>query len=278
MKRITIVIIASLFFTYLNSQSALAKKTYVFGVHPFKSQTKLSKMFRPLINYLEEQLGAKIIFKRAKDYESAMNALIAGDVDISYMGPAPYAILDSQHPGKIRICAAVLNKGKTTFKGVIIAREDSGIKLLQDLKGKKFAFGSRKSTLSCYMPAHMLMEAGVFNSISYDFYGHHDKVAINVLRGKVDAGGLKPSVAKKYLGKGIKIIAESAPVYEHMIVVGPNVDSATYEKISSALLNVKDSDVYTSIKKSLTGFAKVAPSDYDNLKKVIKAVDAKMKK
>ncbi len=277
--RVTYILTVLALLTSLTVQNAWAEKTnFVFGVHPFKSQTVLVQMFTPLMEYLGKELGGEVKFKRSRDYESAMNALISGEVDISYLGPAPFAILDAKYPGKIRICAVVVNNGKTTFKGVIAAKEGSGVNSIKDLTGKRFGFGERSSTLSFYMPAYMLMEAQLVDSVDYEFFGTHDKVAAGVLRDKVAAGGLKPAVAEKYLKQGLKIIAESPPVHEHMIVVGPNVSKATYEKITAALISIQDPKVYTSIKRSLTGFAKAQSSDYDNLKEIIQTVDAKFPK
>ncbi|MCL7489277.1 MAG: phosphate/phosphite/phosphonate ABC transporter substrate-binding protein [Desulfobulbaceae bacterium] len=254
-----------------------AEQTYVFGVHPFKSPTKLKTMFAPLVDYLSEQLGAKVEFRSARDYDTAMDNLINGVVHFSYLGPSGVAILDEQNPGKIRIAAAVANKGgDPTFRGVIVTREDSAINSLADLQGKRFAFGDRESTLSCYMPAYMLMQAGVFDSMTYEFLNSHTNVAKGVLNGTFAAGGLKPGVAKEFEGKGLKVIATSEPVYEHVIVIGPNVDQATGDKVQQALLNVKDPKVYTSIKGSLEGFALVQASDYDNLKIIMREVDAKI--
>ena len=279
MKKMLLIALSCLMMVCLTIQQASsAEQELTFGVHPFKSQAKLQKMFSPLIKYLEQELGVKITFKRSKSYGEAQKTLVEGETDISYLGPALFALLDTAYPGKIRICATVENKGINTFKGVIVAKKGSGIKTLNDISGKKFAFGDRKSTLSLYTPAYMLMEAGVFDSIDYDFYGTHDKVAVAVLRDKADAGGMKPDVASKYLNRGLVIIAESEPVHEHMIVVGPNVDEALHNKISAALLKLKDPAVYTPIKKSLTGFAVAKAADYDNLKAIIKAVDEKMVK
>ncbi len=277
-KNVRVLIVVAVSVCLFAQTAWAAQKSLVFGVHPFKSPTTLVQMFTPLMKYLEKELDAEVTFKRAQDYDTAMAALVSGAVDIAYLGPAGFAILDEENPGKIRICAAVENNGETTFKGVIATKKGSGIKSVQDLAGKAFAFGDRESTLSFYMPAYMLMEAQVFDSVTYSFFGTHDKVAANVLRGKAAAGGLKPAVAASYVDKGLEIIAESPPVYEHMIAVGPGVDDATYEKICAALLSVQDETVYKSIKKSLTGFAKVQPSDYDSLKKVIRIVDAKVPK
>ena len=278
MKKGIVLFLFTLCFTLTLQGTSQAEKNYVFGVHPFKNPAKLMKMFTPLREYLGNELGAKVTFRSAKNYDAALQALLAGEIDISYMGPSLIAAASKEHPGKVRIAAAILNAGKPTFKGVIVARQDSPINNLKDLAGKKIAFGDRKSTLSCYVPAHMLMEAGIFDSLSYEFVGSHDNVALGVLKKKFDAGGLKPGVALKYVDKGLKIIAESDLIYEHVVVVGPSVDDATFKKIQNALLNVKDPKVYTSIKKSVTGFAVVQPSDYDNLAALMKVVDSKIAK
>lgn len=277
MKKWMMLFLFTLCFSLSFQGNSHAEKNYVFGVHPFKNPAKLSKMFTPLREYLGAELGAKITFRTAKNYEAALNALLAGEIDISYMGPSLIASAIDKHPDKIRIAGAILNNGEPIFKGVIVARQDSAINSLADLKGKKFAFGDRESTLSCYIPAYMLMEVGVFDSVTHSFLGSHDNVAKAVLKNIFDAGGLKPNVAQKYLDKGLKIIAESEPVYEHVVVVGPNVDDATFKKIQDALLHVKDPNVYKAIKKSASGFGKVQPSNYDHLTSLMKQVDAKMK-
>ncbi len=255
-----------------------AAETYVFGVHPYKNPAELAIIFKPMISLLEAETGAKISFRSAKDYESFNQAILKGEIDIFFMGPSPYAELSGLHPGKVRLVATALNKGKPTFKGVIVAKKDGPINSLADLKGKKFAFGDRDSALSCYIPAAMLMDAGVFDSIRYDFTGKHENVAYSVLQGRHDAGGLKPDVAEKFMGQGLKVIAESAPVYEHVIGVGPKVDAVTMKKIQAALVNVKDPTVYTSIQKDYTGFAITKPSDYVSLFGIIKKVDVKISK
>lgn len=272
----TVVLLAMFFCLLLISTGSQAADSYVFGVHPFKNPAELGKMFKPLRDYLGAELGAEISFRSAKDYDAAKQALINGEIDISYLGPSLFAMVNNEHPGKIRIAAVVLSKGTPSFKGVIVARQDSPISTLADLKGKNFAFGDRESTLSCYMPAYMLMTAGIFDGITYKFVGSHDNVALGVLNKAFDAGGMQPSVAQTYLDKGLKIIAESEPVPEHVIVVGSKVDDATFEKISQALINVTNPEVYTAIGKSLTGFAAIDPAEYAKLYEIMKQVDAKI--
>lgn len=275
--RIKIILATSLIIACF-AAPLFAAETYVFGVHPYRNPAELATIFRPLISMLEAETGAKISFRSAKDFESFNQSIVKGEIDIFYTGPTLYAELSDKHPDKVRLLGTFLDKGKPTFKGVIVAKKDSPIKSLADLRGKKFAFGDRDSALSCYIPAAMLMDAGVFDSLKYDFTGKPDNVANSVLQGGHDAGGLKPDVAAKYMDQGLKVIAESAPVHEHVIGVGSKVDGATMKKIQDALVNVKDLSVYTSIVKSYTGFAVTKPSDYAGLISIIKKVDAKMAK
>ena len=259
-----------------STSTSLAQQSFTMGVHPYKKPALLAEMFKPLIAYLEEEISATISFRSSKNYAAHMERIRNGDYDIFYMGPSLYAMISDSHPDKVRIAATVVNKGSPTFRGVVVAREDSSIASLADLKGKKVAFGDRSSTLSCYVPAYMLMEAGIFDTVEYKFVGSHDNVAKGVLKGFFDAGGLKPGVAKSYVGKGLKIIAESEPVYEHVVGVSASLDDETVGKIKAALANVQNPEVYTSIKSSLTGFEVTKSSDYDNLRKIMKAVDAKI--
>ncbi|MFH7320927.1 phosphate/phosphite/phosphonate ABC transporter substrate-binding protein [Desulfurivibrio sp. D14AmB] len=274
--KIKSLLVAILVLAFLASPLAAAE-SYVFGSHPFKNPAELAGVFRPMISLLEEATGAKISFRSARDYEAFSQAVVAGEIDIFFMGPSLFAEIHAQHPDKIRLVATAKDQGKPTFNGVIVARKDSGINTLADLKGKKFAFGDRSSTLSAYLPAVMLMEAGVFDSLQqYDFTGRHDNVANSVLQGRHDAGGLKPDVAAKYLDQGLKVIAESEPVYEHVIAVGPKVDAATLKKIQDALVGAKDPAVYTSINAGYTGFAVTRAEDYARLLEIMKKVDAKI--
>lgn len=276
--RVQIAIAVTLLSLFLTAPSPAAEN-YVFGVHPFKNPTELAAIFKPLIAYLEAETGANISFRSSKDYAAFNEAFLHGEIDIAFMGPSIYAEFSNLHPEKIRLVATALANGQPTFKGVIVAKKDSAIKSLVDLKDKKFAFGDRDSTLSCFLPAAMLIDAGIFDSLTYDFTGKHDNVATSVLNGTHDAGGLKPDVAEKYMEQGLKIIAESAPIYEHTITVGAKIDDATMKKIQEALTKIKDPAVYTTIQKNYTGFTTTTkPSDYTSLFAIMKKVDAKIKK
>jgi phosphonate transport system substrate-binding protein len=256
----------------------LAKDTLVFGAITTQKVTKVKKKLTPFLKYLEQETGKKVVFKTGKTYGDTISKFNSGEFDFGYIGPSPYVIA-SKEAKNLNILAGLETKGKPYFYGVIVAaKNNANVNAVADLAGKDFGFGSKKSTLSFYMPAHMLMEAGVADKLSsHSFLGKHDKVALAVIKGKVAAGGIKEAVANKYANK-LKVVAKSEPVYDFMIVAHKGMDSGLQDKIKAALLKLKDKKVLKSIKKGATGFIETSDSNYDSLKKVMSEVDTNFKK
>lgn len=248
------------------------KDALVFGVHPFKKPTKLVKMFKPVKNYLSQELNREIKIVITKSYGELGEKYQNGEVDFGYMGPSIYAVNGDK--GLVKPLARIVVNGKGTFQGVIVVKKDSPYNSVSDLKGKSFAFGSAASTLSHYVPHHMLMKKGIYlkDLSKYAFVGHHDNVAINVLNGNFDAGGLKPGVAKNYLDKGLRILAESEPVPEHLFVANAKLDDQLFKKIKAAIMKA-DTSVLKSVNSSITGLEEASPEDYADLRKLMHDVD-----
>ena len=258
-----------------------AKEDLVFGAIAVGKVSKVKKSLTPFLDYLSQKTGKSIKFETGKDYPDTIQKFQSGYFDFGYIGPSPYVIATSgpKGPGIFKLMAGIETNNKPYFYAAIIAaKDDATINSLNDLKGKKFAFGSRQSTLSCYMPAKMLMDAGVFDELEvYDFLGKHDKVAKYVAMGGYAAGGVKIAVAEKNLSK-IKIIAKSDPVYDFLMVAHHTMDETLYTTLKSAILELKDPAVFGTIKKGLTGFIEAEDKNYDSLREVMTLVDKKIPK
>ena len=78
---------------------------------------------------------AKVTTKVFNAGPSLIEALLAGEIDVGYVGPGPALNAHSRTHGEgIRVVAAAASNGV-----VIVARDGSGIRTLGDLKGKKLA-------------------------------------------------------------------------------------------------------------------------------------------
>ena len=88
--------------------------------------------------------------------------------------------------------------GSSTYHGYIFVRKDSGIKTVQDMKGKKMAFVEKATTAGYVFPVAYLKEQGVTNLKTffseYYFAGSHDAAIQAVLDKHADIGAAKHSI------------------------------------------------------------------------------------
>ncbi|MCK4709923.1 MAG: phosphate/phosphite/phosphonate ABC transporter substrate-binding protein, partial [Gammaproteobacteria bacterium] len=254
--------------------TAHAGKTLILAVHPYLSPEELIKKFTPIANYLSAQTGQTIKVRIGSNYKEHIQYIGENKVDIAYMGPASYVNMTNEF-GKKPVLARLEIKGRPWFQGNIITRQDSEINTLDDLKGKRIAYGDPASTMSYIVPHHMLDKAGVFNdpSSKHQFLHSHDNVALGVLSGDFDAGAVKPSVFKKFQAKGLRTIVKTPKISEHLFVTRDNCPTELVDAIRHAMLKIQDSEegmaALRAIKGNITGLVKADSSDYDNLRKII---------
>ena len=160
---------------------------------------------------------------------------------------------------------------------MIVAKKGGAIRSLADLRGRRFAFGDRDSTLTHVVPVYMLVEAGVhiveLGKIA--FIGTHDNLALNVVAGTFDAAGLMPDIAAKY--PDLQVIATSPALPEHVFVATPSMDAATFAGLQQALLAL-DPALRKGIKGSLTGMQKANDKDFDVLRKILEVAEREPEK
>lgn len=246
-----------------------------FGVHPFKSATKLYEAFTPLADYLSEKMGEPVSLQISKDYESHINAIGKGDLDMAYLGPVSYVNLHDSY-GAMPLLARQAINGSPVFHGKIFVRKDSPIQTLADLKGKKFAFGEPHSTMSHLVPRYTLYQAGITVEQfgGYKFVGDHTNVALGVLAGDFDAGAVKEDVYFNNESRGLRAIATTPPLSDHVFVASRKMPAGKVQKLREILLTIdkdpRGAAIFQSMTKGVTSLIPVQDSDYDSLRAVLK--------
>jgi len=256
----------------------LAHAQLVLGVHPFKPSTRLFETFTPLTNYLSEKLGQPVSLRIATDYEEQVDAIGRGKIDIAYLGPSLYVKLHDKH-GDQALLARQQIGASPVFHGKIFVRADSPVKTLNELAGKRFAFGEPLSTMSHLVPRYMLWQAGVTADqfASYKFVGDHVNVALGVLAGDFDAGAVKEDVFFNYRNRGLREIATSAPISDHVFVASRKLPEAQVRRLRDILLRMnqdpKGLAALQSITQGVTALVPVQDRDYDSLRVVLKKMN-----
>lgn len=258
----------------------VAARDLKFGFTPVLGQEAERTEFEPLTAYLSDALGQKVVLYVAKNYGDLRTQMEAGEVDIGSV--SPFAYVDAARGGKIRIIAQSVIDGSATYRGIIVARKDSGFKSLTDLQGKRFAFVDPKSASGYVYPRAMLVEKGINPDSFFKetiFAGDHKRVIAAVLNGQVDAGAtydtaLGIAKASGMPSDNLAIIASTDPIPHDAIVVRIGLDEALSKQIQTALVNLDKTDagrrVIASSHKKLSGHIIAVDSTFDVVRRTAK--------
>ncbi|HRK37455.1 MAG TPA: putative selenate ABC transporter substrate-binding protein [Burkholderiaceae bacterium] len=210
---------------------------------PEEAATEQIRKFTPLASYLEKALNVKVEFTPVSDYPAAVEALVNKKVDLVWFGGFTHVQANLRSGGKIVPLAQ--REEDTKFQSVFIAKTDSGIKTLADMKGKQVSFGSQSSTSGHLMPRSFLLEAKIdpekdFKRIAYS--GAHDATIASVVSGKVDAAALDITVWKKFVTenkvdtKAVDVFYTTPGYFNYNWSVHADMPADMQAKVKAALL------------------------------------------
>ena len=222
-----------------------AQQVFRVTTIPEEAATEQVRKFTPLATYLEKKLGLKVEFTPVSDYPAAVEALVNKKVDLVWFGGFTHVQAQLRSGGKIVPIAQ--REEDTKFQSVFIAKTDSGIKTLADLKGKQISFGSQSSTSGHLMPRHFLLQAQLnpekdFRRIAYS--GAHDATIASVVSGKVDAAALDITVWRKFVGenkvdtKAVNVFYTTPTFFNYNWSMHVDTASELRERVKKALLDL----------------------------------------
>lgn len=220
----------------------------------------------------------KIVCNISKDYREHIELVGKDKVHIAYVGPASYVEITRKY-GEKPILARLEINGTPMFQGVFITRKDSSITTLRDLKGKTFAFGDPESTMSHVVPLYMMNKAGISKEdlANHEFLKSHQNVALGVLMGDFDAGAVKEEIFHQYRDRGLRDVAWTPKISEHLFIAQSSLPEETVNKLRTALLNLKNESnaqsIMSSIKENMTALVSARDEDYDNLRLILTSVE-----
>jgi phosphonate transport system substrate-binding protein len=147
-----------------------------------------------LIDKLPAALGVKEVqLFPAADYDGVIQGLLGGTLDMAGLGASAYAAVYLKDPNAVEpFLTNVQTDGSTGYYSIMLARKDSGIATLADMKGKKLGFADPDSTSGYLVPVVSLpKDVGMpveefFGETG--FGGGHENLVLAVLDGKFDAG------------------------------------------------------------------------------------------
>lgn len=261
-----------------SSVSSYSGTVLKLGRIPFTNPSEMVRKHEAFLEYLTKKLGVKrVTLQTAPDYSSILNQLVADKIDIAWL--ATMTSVDARKKPDVELLVKPIRFGSTSYRGIIIARQDSGIRSLKDLKGKKFAWVEKESASAYIFPKAMLLEANIdpdkdFSEVAY--LGKHDAAVYSVLLGKYDAcacyDDARNTLKDPSKVNELTIIGRTQDICNEPIVVRKTLPADLIEKIKQALLdlNIKTAEGRKVLEHltDVQGFAPVDPRDYDYVEKV----------
>jgi phosphate/phosphite/phosphonate ABC transporter binding protein len=173
---------------------------------------KVVTIWEGMREYLRGQ-GLMTEYVLYSSYPALVDALVAGHIDIAWNTPLAYLQAKERLGGQCLVLG--MRNSDMGFSTVFIARADSSIHSLGDVKGTRFALGSRDSSHAAILPVHFLREAGLdpdkdLNLVRFDAdIGKHDDTGTSeqdvvraVTEGSAEAGAISKATWDAFVANG----------------------------------------------------------------------------
>jgi phosphonate transport system substrate-binding protein len=232
-------------------------------------------------------VGVPVRVTVASDYAAVIEALRNRTADLAFVHPGGYVLASRE--AKARIVARNLWHGKSSFTSRIYVRKESGIKSVEELRGKSMAFVDPASSSGYIYPMVLLVQRGLVKNRDPKtffkevvFSGAHDASMRALLNGHVDAIASFDVAREQYLKdpaerERIVVVAETPEIPEAGIAARDGLDPALFARVRTALLSIKAPAHGDLLKRlyEIDGFAPAEDRDYDPVRAAIELLGAR---
>ena len=217
----------------VSSQSGETMCHYKIGVVPQFEQRQIYKVWRALLDEMENKTGCHFELIGSKTIADFETAFKEGAYDLAYMNPY-HAVIAWKSQGYIPI----IRSGAQKMKGILVVRKDSAIENIEGLKGAQVVFPSPNALgASLLMRAELARKHNIY--VEEKYVKTHSSVYLHVAKGlAVAGGGVMRSFEKQpdHIKDSLHIIHMTKPVNAHPLVIHPRVAETHKKKIKHSWL------------------------------------------
>lgn len=162
----------------------------VIGFIPSENADKLKKNAVALARQIQKRIGIQTNVLISKDYQGLIDAMKEKKIDFAFFTAMSFVFAEKQADAKV-----LLQKvwAQPFYYSLIVTSKKKGIRKLEDLKGKKFAFVDEKSTSGFLYPSVAFQEKKMDPKRDFKevlFKGNHEAAVKAVLSGEADAAAI----------------------------------------------------------------------------------------
>ncbi|MGE3304498.1 MAG: phosphonate ABC transporter substrate-binding protein [Rhizobiaceae bacterium] len=265
-------------------------KEFRVGIIGGENEADRLRNFQCMVDQLPAVLGVeKVSLFPAADYDGVIQGLLGGTLDYAELGASGYAKIYLQDEKAVEpILTTVQTDGSTGYYSIMVARKDSGLTKVEDIKGKKLGYADPDSTSGYLIPVATLPDS-LGGVAAQDFVaepgdgGGHETLVLEVLKGTFDAGttfgsgvgewkdGYTSGNLRKMVDKGILDMDDLVELWKSPlipngpIVVRSSMSDDIKAKFKDYMVNLPKTDAacFSAIQGGdFTGFTEVTPEFY----------------
>lgn len=170
-------------------------KTLVFTYTPVEDPAVYKDAFADFQKYLEKATGKRVIYYTVQSNAAEVEAMRSGRLHIAGFstGPTGFAV---NLAGYVPIAVKGYPDGFQGYNLILVTKKDSGIKTMEDIKGKRVAHTSASSNSGNLAPRAIFPQHGIIPDKDYTvvYSGKHDQSILGVAHGDYDAAPVASDV------------------------------------------------------------------------------------
>lgn len=289
-RRLFVVWFAVLF-VVIGLTTAHAQQEIRFGVLAKRGIDKAHQQWGPTAEYLSQKLSTNCILVPLKFVEIEP-ALKNGEIHFLLANSAFYARFKDKY--KLKAITTMINRKKEIalkeFGGVIFVRNDSPIKSVKDMRGKKFMCVKYSSFGGAQMAWRLMLDQGVNPEKDCSAFlqgGTHDNVVLAVKKGVAEVGTVRSDTLERMESEGLISLSDfrvinqmhdsypfvhSTQLYPEWPVAACSITSPKLAKdVAKALILLKYTDEAMTASKV---YKWTYPSNYADVTECLRAIGA----
>lgn len=248
------------------------EQTLHIGLIPEQNIFRQFERYEPLAEYLSKKVGMNIELTVLPRYGNIIDNFRSENLDGAFFGSFTYTLAHAKLGVTVLARPENLN-GVSTYHGLILVRRDSGIRTVQDMAGKRFAFVDKATTAGYLLPLAYFRKHGIdyrtYLKETY-FAGTHEDAIQDVMNRMADIAAAKNTVfdrmalADPRIAAELMVLERSPDVPENGLAMRGDLDGNLAGRILRILVSMQDDPEGRAVLRSFGArrFIGTADTDY----------------
>jgi phosphonate transport system substrate-binding protein len=201
--------------------------------------------YLPIFNAVTRMTDVHFDIRVGQSYGAVVEGMANHLTDVAFFGPVTF--LQARERGAAELLAVAVEKGESVYYSAIFVRTASPMRRVEELRGKRMAFGDVNSTSSFAFPVAMLIDAGLDPARDLGnvlITGSHANSLKALQEGHADAAAASFDSFEKAVRQGaikadeVRVLAKSQPIPYPPLALHPKLPAPMKVKLRDAFNRV----------------------------------------